>query len=232
MKVGGEMVSKAENDRKASVLRKNGIFANMSEGTEKTLLSLDEAVFSAGDTIVDAEDFTSFRGLGILLSGKACVYGKGSNNHVLLNLLSEGDVFGAATVFFSEEEAVSTVSAKTKCRILFIERAVLETMMKDDFAVASAYIAFLSERIYFLNRKIISFTAKTADSALADYILRTADENGELTANMSRIASTLGIGRTTLYRVLDVLKEDGSISYDGKKICILSRELLGQRSRP
>ena len=125
MKVGGGMLSKSENDRKTNILRKNGIFANMSDATEKTLLSLDETVFSAGDTIVDAEDFTSFRGLGILISGKACVYGKGSNKHVLLNLLSEGDVFGAATVFFSEEEAVSTVSAKTKCRILLASRQLL-----------------------------------------------------------------------------------------------------------
>ena len=231
MKVGDEMLSKSEKEYKGDLLRKNAIFANMSERTEQRLLDLEEAVFSAGDTVVDAENFATFRGLGILLSGKACVYGKGSNNHVLLNLLKDGDVFGAATVFFSEEEAVSTVLAKTKCRILFIERNTLETIMKDDFAVASAYIAFLSERICFLNRKIISFTAKTADSALANHLLRSADENGELAANMSRIASTLGIGRTTLYRVLDMLKADGSISYDGKKIRILNRELLEQRGR-
>jgi DNA-binding IclR family transcriptional regulator len=66
---------------------------------------------------------------------------------------------------------------------------------------------------------------------LANHLLRAADENGELAANMSRIASTIDIGRTTLYRVLDMLKADGSISYDGKKIRILNRELLEKRSR-
>ena len=216
---------------KTEILRKTAIFGNMSAKTQVILENLEEIEFSAGERIVDAQNFDSFRGLGILLSGKACVFGKNREEEVLLNRLDEADVFGAATVFFSEREAVSTVTAKTKCRILFIERNTLETIMKDDFAVASAYIAFLSERICFLNRKIISFTAKTADSALANHLLRTADENGELAANMSRIASTLDIGRTTLYRVLDMLKADGSISYDGKKIRILNRELLEQRSR-
>jgi CRP-like cAMP-binding protein len=231
VKVGEGMLSKKENESKALILRKTDIFANMSDETEKTLAALDETAFSAGETIVNADDFNSFKGLGVLLSGKAIVYGKGSDRPVLLNRLEEADVFGAATVFFSEKEAVSTVSAKTKCRILFIERETLETVMKNDFAVASAYISFLSEKICFLNRKIMGFTAKSADSALAGHLLRSADNNGELAVNMSRVASTLGIGRTTLYRAVELLKADGAIAYDGKKMRILDRELLAQRSK-
>ena len=231
MKVGEEMLSKKERESRETVLRGTDIFAQMSEQTEALLATLGEAVFSAGETIVDADDFGSFRGLGVMLSGKACVYGKGSDKNVLLNRLSVSDVFGAATVFFSEREAVSTVSAQTKCRILFIERSILETIIQNDFAVASAYIAFLSERICFLNRKIIGFTAKSADAALAGYLLRAADENGELSVNMSRLASTLDIGRTTLYRAVDLLKTDGAIAYDGKKMRILDRALLEQKTR-
>jgi len=222
---GAKMLSKTE------ILRKTAIFKDMSDRTEAVLEALEEDIFSAGERIVDAQDFSSFRGLGVLLSGKASVFGKNRGKEVLLNRLSEADVFGAATVFFSEREAVSTVAAKTKCRILFIERSLLETIMENDFAVASAYIAFLSERVYFLNRKIIGFTAKSADCALADYVLRSADENGVLAVNMSRLASTLDIGRTTLYRVLEMLCGEGLLAYDGKKMQILNRELLERRSR-
>ena len=216
---------------KTEILRKTAIFRNMSERTASVLADLPETVFSSGEKIVDAQNFESFRGLGILLSGKACVFGKNRQKEVLLNRLSEADVFGAATVFFSEKEAVSTVMAKTKAKVLFIERDLLEKIMENDFAVASAYIAFLSERVYFLNRKITGFTAKSADCALADYVLRSADEDGFLAVNMSRIASTLDIGRTTLYRVLDVLCQEGLLAYDGKKMQILNRELLEQRSK-
>ena len=225
------MLSKKERENREKVLRGTDIFANMSGETEAVLGALEETVFSAGEMIVDAENYDSFRGLGVLLSGKACVYGKGSDKHILLNRLVATDIFGAATVFFSEREAVSTVCAQTKCRILFIERSVLETIIRNDFAVASAYITFLSERICFLNRKITGFTAKSADAALAGYLLRAADENGELSVNMSRIASSLDIGRTTLYRAVDILKADGAIAYDGKKIRILDREILEQKTK-
>ena len=99
---------------KTEILRKTVIFKNMSSETQAILEGLEECVFSAGERIVDAQNFESFRGLGVLLSGKASVFGKNREKEVLLNRLSEADVFGAATVFFSAREAVSTVAAKTK----------------------------------------------------------------------------------------------------------------------
>lgn len=225
------MLSETEKKQRCAVLRKTEIFRNMSAKTEETLLGMAETQFHAGQSVASGDDFDSFRGLGVMLSGKASIYGRNGGKRVLLNRISSGEVFGAATVFFSEREAVSTVIAASKCHVLFIERSALETIIENDFAVASAYIAFLSERIYFLNRKIIGFTAKNADAALADYLLRAADENGELSVNMSRIASTLDIGRTTLYRAVDALEAEGAITHDGKKIQILERELLERKSR-
>ncbi len=225
------MLSESEKLLRGNILRECEIFAHMSEKTESLLTETEEATFSAGEIIADGDDFSSFRGLGVLLAGKASIYGRNSGTRVLLNRIGKSNVFGAATVFFPEKEAVSTVIAGTKCRVLFIEREVLETIIENDFAVASAYIAFLSAKIYFLNRKIIAFTAKNADAALAGYLLRTADENGELSVNMSRIASILGIGRTTLYRAVDALSAQGAILHDGKKIRILDRALLASKSR-
>lgn len=225
------MLAESEKKQRLCALRKTEIFKNMSAQTEDLLLSLGETEFPAGRTVASGDDFSSFRGLGVLLSGKASIYGRNGGKRVLLNRIAVGEVFGAATVFFPEREAVSTVVAGAKCRVLFIERTVLETIIENDFAVASAYIAFLSERIYFLNRKIIGFTARSADAALAGYLLRAADENGVLSVNMSRIASTLDIGRTTLYRAVDALEAEGAIVHDGKKMQILDRAILERKSR-
>ncbi len=225
------MLSGAEKKRRADILRKSELFVHMSEETENTLLSLCETEFSSGQTIADGDDFASFRGLGVLLSGKASIYGRDSGKRVLMNRIASGEVFGAATVFFPKKEAVSTVVAVAKCRVLFIERAVLETIIENDFAVASAYIAFLSERIYFLNRKIIGFTAKNADAALAGYLLRTANAGGVLSLNMSRVASTLDIGRTTLYRAADALEAEGAIKRDGTMFTVLDRDLLERKCK-
>ena len=154
---------------------------------------------------------------------------RGSGRRVLLNRIGTGDVFGAAAVFFAEPKHVSTVVAAAKCRILFIERGCLETIIKSDFSVASAYIEFLSGKICFLNKKIIAFTAKSAESALAGYLLERAGQGDTLHVTMARLASVLGIGRTTLYRALDTLERDGCIACEGKEIRILDKNQLETR---
>ncbi len=198
----------------------------MNEESEKMLLSIKPRDYNAGDVIAGEDDA---RALGLVLSGKASIFGKSGADRVLLNLVGTADVFNAATVFFPEKETVSTVIAKTKCRVLFISRECLETIIKNDFVVASAYIALLSGKIYFLNRKIIAFTAKRADAALAGFLLDTVPDGEPFTVNMSRLARVLDIGRTTLYRAMDMLTEDGSITYDGKEIRILNRKQLEMR---
>lgn len=211
----------------AAVLRKCGIFSGMSERTERMLMSIPPVSFAAGERIAGGETFSPK--LGVMLSGKASIYGRNSGKKVLLNRLAQGDVFGAASVFFKEQESVSTVVAGTKCSVLFIERDCLETIIKGDFSVASAYIEFLSGKIYFLNKKIIAFTAGSADAALACYLLENAEHSGSVAVNMTRLASSLDIGRTTLYRAVDTLVREGLIACDGKEIRILDRINLEKR---
>lgn len=223
---GGEAME--ERNGFLNTLRETRIFRNMSEKTEEILLSLSENEFAAGDMIADGAENAS---LGVLLSGKAAIYGRDSGKRVLLNRIEKASVFDAATVFFSERGTVSAVVAKTKCRVLFIERSILETIIEGDPNVAHDYIIFLSDKICFLNRKIIAFTAKNADAALARFLLDSAEKSDIVSVNMTRIASTLDIGRTTLYRAVDALEKDGCIAYDGRAMRILDCEKLESKAK-
>lgn len=223
---GGEAME--ERNGFLNTLRETRIFRNMSEKTEELLLSLSENEFAAGDMIADGAENAS---LGVLLSGKAAIYGRDSGKRVLLNRIEKASVFDAATVFFSERGTVSAVVAKTKCRVLFIERSILETIIEGDPNVAHDYIIFLSDKICFLNRKIIAFTAKNADAALARFLLDSAEKRDIVSVNMTRIASTLDIGRTTLYRAVDALEKDGCIAYDGRAMRLLDREKLESKAK-
>ena len=223
---GGEILE--DRNERIRSLRETEIFSSMSEETMEKLLALPVHEFAAGDAITDDDEKVS---LGILLSGKAAIYGRDSGKRVLLNRIEKYSVFDAATVFFSEKGSVSAVVAKTKCRVLFIERSVLESIIKSDAAVAHDYIIFLSDKICFLNRKIMAFTAKNADAALAGFLLQGAGAEDLISLNMTRVASTLDIGRTTLYRAMDALKRDGCIAYDGKEIRFLDREKLKSRAK-
>ncbi len=216
----GEKTVEMQNDI-LSVLRETRVFRNMSRETEEMLLALEIKSVSAGDAVTASEI-----SLGVLLSGKAAIYGRDSGKRVLLNRIEKGDIFDAATVFFSEKGMVSSVVAKTKCRVLFIERSVLEKIIESDARVAHDYIIFLSDKICFLNRKIIAFTAKNADASLASFLLNNVNETDVLSVNMSRLAATLDIGRTTLYRAVDALRAADAIAYDGRELRILDRKKL------
>lgn len=220
------MRSQTDHSEKAELLRATALFEKMNAESEQALLSLAVREFSAGEVI--AENGVS-PSLGLVISGKASIFGKNNAGKVLLNLVEKGDVFNAAAVFFSEGDAFGTVVAKTKCEILFISRERLEKLIEGDFAIASAYISLLSEKIHFLNRKIAAFTARRADAALAGFLLDRPADGETMTVNVSRLASALDIGRTTLYRAMDMLAGEGAIAYDGKEIKILSRELLEKR---
>jgi len=79
---------------------------------------------------------------------------------------------------------------------------------------ARNYIAFLSSKIRYLNRKIAELSMHGADARLLGYMKAHAGERGEvdMPKSMSLLASTLGIGRSSLYRALEKLEADGYIS--------------------
>lgn len=214
--------------RCAEVLRLCPLFKNMSERTENILLSLPEASCLSGET-ADGDGGFSPR-LGIVLCGRVNIFGRGSGKKVLLNRIEKGNVFGAASVFFEHHENVSTVVAATRAKILFVPRETLSDILENDYNVASEYIKLLSEKIYFLNKRILSFTAKNADSALACFLLERANRGEPLSFPMTRLASALDMGRTTLYRALDALTACGAILCDGKDIKILDKSILEKRA--
>ncbi len=216
-----------ERDAIKALLLQTPIFRSMSQRTQAILLEKAPRFFFSGE-IISPEAEPS---LGILLSGRAAIYGRDSGKRVLLNRMERGAVFDAATVFFSKKGLVSAVVATARCEVLFIERSVLETIIESDPAVAHDYIIFLSDKIGFLNRKIIAFTAKKADGALAAFLLDHAEKDGTLSVNMTRLASTLDMGRTTLYRAVESLKGEGAVSYDGKVMQIIDREKLELRAK-
>ena len=207
-----------------SALRLCSVFSYASERTLRGLLSCRPEKFCAGDLIYSADSFE--KSIGIIVSGKVEVFGENENKRVRLNALSQGDMFGAAALFGKNDGYgyVSTVVSKTSSEVIFICEEKMREIIISDSAVAIAYIAFLSDRIRFLNGKISTFTAKSADSAVAAALLSEKADRFEL--NVSRLSKKLGIGRTSVYRSLEFLKKSGAIEYSEGTVTVLSKEIL------
>lgn len=174
-----------------------------------------------GEVIYDPRHFQ--RCLGIVLEGTIQV-NKGA---LIMSLLRAGDLFGAAALFNQEEDYATTLTARSRCRLLLLPQVMVEELMVRYPQVGRNYVAYLSQRICFLSGKIDALTAGSAGRKLGQYLLAHA-RDGEvcLECSASGLAARLGVSRASLYRALEGLSQRGIVSRQGKRICILDRQAL------
>lgn len=174
-----------------------------------------------GRVIYDPHDFS--RSLAVILTGRVQV----SKEGYVVSVLEQGEVFGAAALFNDREEYATTLTARTRCRMVFFSQELMETLLARHSQMAAAYIRYLSGRIRFLEGKLDSLLAPSAERKLSQYLL--SHREGALVTldcPMSGLARRLDLGRTSLYRAFDALRGAGAIEKDGKTIHILKEELL------
>lgn len=195
------------------------LFADIPPDERQGLFAdLSAERYPAGAVIYSRTEFR--RAMGVVLSGRLAVL-KGKD--LLLNTLGPGDCFGVAALFCPAEDYVTTVETKGPATLVFLDHGWLTGLFQRVPQAAVAYITFLSQRIRFLNRKIDSFTAPTAQEAVYRHMEETAREGRvEINGGYSQLARTLNIGRASLYRALDALEGEGRIRRKGKTVYLLT----------
>lgn len=183
------------------------------------------STFARGETIFSNDSYKP--AIGLLLSGKARV----TKGHAILSTLEKGSLFGAVTLFSARQSYATEITAVSLCKVLFLPRELISRLMRENSSIAENYIAYLSQRIYFLTDKIDAFTAGSAEIRLANRLVNNSktNENGErytTVANLSLLARELDIGRASLYRAFDFFESEGAIIREGKKIIITDRSKL------
>ncbi len=175
-----------------------------------------------GETVMAKNSFS--RCLVLIVSGKAMVSKTGlDGKRTIINSLSEGDVFGMATLFYEKEEYPSDITAESNLRLAVIAKETVEKIFASNPDFAKAYVTLLSEKIHFLNKKLGAFSEGDISEKLMHWILGIADGKTEivLPCSISKISAMLNVGRASVYRAFDSLSEEGKIVKDGKKIVIL-----------
>lgn len=210
----------------SALLAENSLFSALPAETREGLLSdprVSFSEYSAGETVYTTEGFQ--KALAVILSGGVSVFRPGRGSPVLLNRLSAGQVFGAASLFGGGETYVTVIVAEKKAAILFVPGEVCEELLSSSSAFSLSYIRFLSDRIRFLNRRLSQLSAPGAPKKLADFFCRGPDR---VSPNMKLLASSLGIGRASLYRILDDFLAKGYLARDGKELLVTDREGLSK----
>ena len=164
---------------------------------------------------------------GIFLSGEAVATTSDDSKNALLRFFEAGDFFGIAN-FFIDENYVSSIRAKKKCRVFFFTEEAIRELLETDKTFLYNYLSFLSGRICYLNRKIRYLTAGSAERRLALYLSSFQKDTIELDASLSSLSELLDIGRASLYRAFDTLIADGYIEKQGRTIRLLAPNAMIQ----
>lgn len=190
------------------------------------------AEYPRGAVIYSAENYR--RSVGYILDGAIRVSKTAQDAHrYIMNTLNPGSCFGAAAVFCDCGDYVTVLEALAPCRIVFFPQALLESLMTESPAAAMNYVAFLSDRIRFLNGRIQGLISASAGEALAGFLLDAAAEASGVTtvrlgSSLSALADRLNIGRSSLYRALGELERLALIARDGRNIRILDPDGLAR----
>ena len=179
--------------------------------------------FEDGDIIL-SQCITSHKA-GIFLSGEAVATTADDSKNALLRFFGAGDLFGIANLF-TNENYVSSIKAKKKCRVFFFTEEAIRELLETDKTFLYHYLGFLSGRICYLNRKIRYLTAGSAERRLALYLSSFQKETVELDASLSSLSELLDIGRASLYRAFDTLIADGYIEKNGRTIRLLAPDAM------
>lgn len=177
------------------------------------------ASFCAGDRVMTAG--VCSQSVGFLLEGRLCVR---STSGVTMRHLSPGCVFGAGGADCGA--SLSTVTADEESLVAFVQLDDLMQAMQSDAALATNYVVFLSGRIKLLNSLISAYSCQSVERKTASFLLAFYCDADSEQPSLVELTNMLGIGRASLYRVLDSLEQRGAISRQRNHICITDKNVL------
>ena len=181
--------------------------------------------FSAGEILYSSDTKTVC--VGVLLSGSADIYTQGTQSRTLLKTAVPGEMFGIANLYATDDAFPTVICAKGAVRVLFLEGEAFRRFIETDAAVLRFYLRFLSKKIVYLNRKIATFTAGSAEHRLALFLLENHKNGKDSPAySMTKLADALGLGRASLYRAVDKLVALSLIEHQGGRITLLDPEAI------
>lgn len=176
--------------------------------------------YRSGDIIYSPQSKKKY--VGIVISGKVVAL----SENALLKIIPENDIFGIANLY-SDDSYPSTITAKTTASVLLIEEEAFKSLLENDSSLLRAYISFMSNKIVYLNKKISSLTAGSAEKKLAVFLMDNHHDGIYTTpSSISCLADMINVGRASLYRAIETLSEEGLIIRQGKNIIIKDKNAL------
>ncbi|AJD30741.1 hypothetical protein A0J52_03165 [Clostridium sporogenes] len=196
-----------------------GIFSNVSYSIK---------CFKKGECIFSELNKNKY--IGIILKGEmqAKKYHY-SGKEIILNKMKKGDVIGISSLGNRQDFFPTEIIAVKDSRVLIIENKEYINILKSDTMLLDNYFTYVSEKIYFLNKRIEGFTSENALERLVCFLesekIRGYNKDKiKVEFTKEELCKYLSISRASLYRALKKLKDTRKITCYSSTIIINSDE--------
>jgi len=194
---------------------------NILETLSKKQLNLIEYKdYKSGLTLFYEDDLC--KSIGIVLKGQlSIVTYLEDGNEVIYNILKENEIFGNNLIFSSEPYYKGNIITNVDCKIAFISKANLISLLTSNSDFMIEYLRIQSNFGKKLNNTIKLLSIASAQDRF--YFYMHENKNRITYTSISELAKRLYIKRETLSRLLSKLEKEKKISKDTKKIILIRR---------
>lgn len=184
--------------------------------------------FGAGETVCDFDKNGDL--IGIVISGNVSLVRSDENgNRMVLENLSENDVFGEMIAFSDEAERGVYAVCEKKCEVAFMMYAHIAkrcsnacrchtVAVENMFKVVTRKAQRLSERIEILSNRSIR---EKLLSLFSIYSRRAGESAFELPFSLSYLAEYICADRSAMMREIKKMSDEGLIKTDRRRIELL-----------
>ena len=171
--------------------------------------------------------------LYIILAGRAkVVMDDGEGREVTLTIIGPSEFFGEMSLIDDKPRSAS-VEALDSCEILYISKAAFLSCLKDNFEVAMLMLRSVVGRLREADRKIASLALMDVHGRVARLLMELAREVNDVwvvDTGSEEMARMVGASREMVSRVLKEMRDSGLIRRDKRKIIVLDRASMDEKS--
>jgi len=182
--------------------------------------------FKKGDWIAQQGEVVS--ALYIILTGSVKTEMISDSGTILnIDTIHAPNALAPAFLFAANNRFPVSVIALEDCEIVLISKDSIMKQLTGNEEFLKGFMAFNSNRVYFLSERLKLLSTKTIKGKLAQYILvRTKDMCFTLDRKQEELAEYFGVTRPSLSRSLSEMVDDGIISLKRKNGTVLDFEKL------
>ncbi|NLY09768.1 MAG: Crp/Fnr family transcriptional regulator [Tissierellia bacterium] len=197
-----------------------------NEDVEKYLKDVYASIndFDAGEYIFKSGDNPQY--LMILLEGSLQVeFLDETGKRIIINRFTEpGTVVGEVFLCLNNTNYEYDLLAVSHSRVLFIDGDRYKNGKGNAFEIVRENMtSILASKAYYLNRRLVGFSAYSLRRRIIEFLNIRADDKGMVNLKMTRgeMADFLGVTRPSLSRELMKMKDEKLIEINNKDIILL-----------